>query len=285
MRILAAVLALSAAPISIAYADTTSLECDSCSIQQMDNTAWEYSLGLGMPSDNVLYVLNPSSNIARKYRVMRDREGGPICDKLPPGSVECEPFSIVDNMAVEQAAVDYLGYRRASMAAGPFVITAPEYPSNPYDDIQNPQKRNSIDDLLKQQFGTYTYIANGAAALGISIWAPFTIKYADGGESLYNWNAATNKYEPISVSYKDQFGNLIPISVEQLSENRGGVTTKFEFPEGTDPADIAAMVNQLNNLGVSVGGGGGGSAPTGPQILLCTSSISSDRVSVSCSWL
>lgn len=285
MRILATALALSAASISNAYADTTSLECNGCSIQQMDNVAWDYSQGLSMPSDNILYVLNPASNIARKYRVMRDREGGPICDKMPPGSVECEPFSIVDNLTVEQAAVAYLGYRRASMASGPFVITAPGYPTTPYDDIQNPQKRNSIDELLKQQFGTYTYTANGAAALGISIWTPFTIKYADGGESLYNWNAATNKYEPIAVSYKDQFGNLVPVRVDQLSENRGGVTTKFEFPEGADPADIAAMANQLNNLGVSVGGGGGGSAPTGPKILLFTSSISTDRVSVSCSWL
>ncbi|WP_261393181.1 MULTISPECIES: hypothetical protein [Stenotrophomonas maltophilia group] len=285
MRTLAVALTLAVAPIGIAYADTTSLECDGCSVQQMDGVAWDYSLGLRMPSDNILYVLNPSNNIARKYRVMRDREGGPICDKMPPGSVECEPFSIVDSLVVEQAAIDFLAYRRVSMAAGPLWVTEPGYPTTPYDDIQNPQKRDKVDEYLKARFEIYTYAANGAAALGFSVWAPFIIKYADGGESQYNWNAATQKYVPIAVSYKDRFGNLVPVSVEQLSENRGGVTTKFEFPGGADPADIASLINQLNNLGISVSGGSGGSAPTDPKIMICSSSIIGGKVTVSCGWL
>ena len=40
------------------------------------------------------------------------------------------------------------------------------------------------------------------------------------------------RWEPNALLYKDRFGNSIPLSVTQLSEGRGGVTHRFEFPNG-----------------------------------------------------
>ncbi len=155
-----------------ATAATITRECDSCSIQEMDSLAYDYSLGLVMPSDNILYVLNPTGDISRKYQVMRDWEGGAICEKMPPGAVECQPFSIVDSLPVESEVGEFLHYRRIVLAAGSIVIAEPGYPTNAFDDIQNPQKREKIDEYLRARFEAYTYLANGAYSLGINVFSP-----------------------------------------------------------------------------------------------------------------
>lgn len=264
---------------SEAKAATNTWDCDGCSVQQMDQLAYEYAHGLRMPSDNTLYVLNWSGNIARKYRAMRDREGGSMCDKMPPGAMECEPFIIVDVLPVEQKATDYLIFRRA-IAQADVRLADPRYPSNVFDDISNPQKRQSVHQELGFRFETYVYLASGAYSLGINVFAPVTVRYADGSTAHYGYNIQNQRWEPNTLMYKDRFGNSVPLSVTQLSEGRGGVTHRFEFPNGS-AADVGSFVNALQNLGISVSGGGGSAMN---PVLNCTSSVKITQVVVACTW-
>lgn len=279
MVLVCAIVAASLASADEATAATSTRDCDGCSVQAMDQMAYDYANGLQMPADDTLYILNWSGNIARKYRTMRDREGGAICDKLPPGSFECEPFVIVDALPVEQQATDFLLYRRIT-AQGDVQLTDPKYPSTAFDDVSNPQKRQAIDELLAFRFETYVYLASGAYSLGINVFAPVKVNYSDGSQAAYSYNLQTQRWEPNSLLYKDRFGNSIPLSITQLSEGRGGVTHRFEFPGGS-AADIGSFVNALNNLGISVSGG---SANPGSSSVVCTSFANINQVSVTCNW-
>ncbi|AEM52918.1 hypothetical protein BurJV3_3605 [Stenotrophomonas maltophilia JV3] len=235
--------------------------------------AESFAHGMSMPSHRILYILNPSGNMARKFSVMRDREGGIRCDKMEPGAMDCEPFVIIDELPVEQPAINYLQFKRI-VAQSVISLSEPGYPTNVYDDIQNPQRRDAVSQHLGQRFETYIYLASGAYSLGIDVWAPQKIRYADGSTASYNYSMINRRWEPNALLYKDRFGNSIPLSVTQLSEGRGGVTHRFEFPNG-NATDMGSFVNALNNIGVPVTGAGN-------QSVTCTSTIRLTEVKVTC---
>lgn len=248
-------------------------DCDGCSWPQMEGMAQSFAKGMTIPSHKIIYILNPSGDMARKFSVMRDREGGIRCDKMEPGAMDCEPFIIVDELPVEQPAISYLQFKRI-VAQSVITLSEPGFPTNVYDDLQNPQRRDAVSKYLEFRFETYIYLASGAHSLGIDVFAPQAIKYSDGSGASYNYSIMNRRWEPNVLLYKDRLGHTIPLSVTQLSEGRGGVINRYDFSAG-NATDMASFVNALLNIGVPVTG-------SGTRTITCTSTIRLTEVKVVC---
>jgi len=262
-----------------ASAQVDNISCDGCTDVQMNQAQRQYSLGLSPPASVDLYVLNSSMNVAKKYRITKDYDGGDDCRKSPrPGNINCQVFTNVKILAVEPIVVDYMGYMRAAAAfnAAAAPVTGDGLPTNSYDDMTHPQKRLAVHDYIISRFGTWTTVINGLAGMGWNTFQTYDIKFSDGSTVRYRWDTVTQLYQPIAITYKDRLGNMIPVKQEQLTEGRGGVVTTFDFSRG-DGSDIANIILSLANLGIEV------RSPTS-RTLTCVSEPYNGGVRVICNW-
>lgn len=234
------------------------------------------------PLSDTVYAINAENNITKKYLVVRDWESGnSSCDRLPPGSINCVAITKIYEQSTQEeitALTDYMQYILISSVTA--INPDPNFPSNAYDDIQNPQKRDYVDAFMRDILGLRTLLVNGAWALGINLVVPIRVNYVDGSHGPYMWNLVKQKYEVAPALYRDRFGNMIPITIEELSEGRASTRTTFGFSEADQ--DAYSFINNSNNLGISVTYGSGSGSASTP--IVCNSEWINSKLTVTCKW-
>jgi len=261
--------------------------CDNCTTQQMSQKARLFGQTLPIGVVTKYYVFNPTGDIAKKYEVLRDFDGGDIAMCSQPGSsgnIQCQVRVYVTTLEIEGAIAAMNEALRLTAQVGDVVIpNSPGMPATPFDDIQLVNNQFGVSQAIENQLlsSRIAAIVYSARVFGkLQSEATIKVKYSDGGRAQYEWNNITGKWQPVQGSYVDQAGNIIPQTRETIVPgNNPNVTIEYHFNTSTT-ANMERFAQQIAGLGVPVTG-----VPSATnRTIICWTEWATNSVTLHCKY-
>jgi hypothetical protein len=277
------------APIDEAKAST--VRCDNCTSDQVEEQVWWQLEQLPAAAQDIVYVVNVPAGSVRKFRIAKTYENGgdPRTCSQPMDEVplECIVFPSTEELAPEDAIVTYMAFMQVHAASATpeeiWLNPADNFPDNAYEAVQYPVLSENVGTYLKS--GGWGYVNDLIYLESVvnlipgfnpeNIKLTLRVNYAEGGSGLYVYNHVTKTFERVKGENRDTSGNKVPETPADVS---GGAGSSVEYEFENDTESLSEFIMRMDMLGVPI---------TGPMsdTLVCTGYVKDGAVYVTCKFL